>query len=405
MSTIRFTGNAETEAQVDTFTPANVEVGDIFTLTVTGLDGTTAVINFTATAATVANVTAGLTAAWNASTNALCTPITAADGTTELTLTADTAGVAFSVAASTTNGGAVDDQTLTRAATNKNEGPSDWSSVDNWSGGALPGGGAGEEVYVEGATILYGLDQSGIANTLTSLNIKESQIGTNPADGYLAFYLQIKATAVSIGHHSGPGTTTEQTPVNIDTGSVSSTVTVYKTGTNSDSTMPAVRLKANNPGTVIRVRKGIVGVAYEDGETTGVSTIAVSYDKNRTADADVFIGAGVTVTTVEQIGGDIVLGCGATTVNAEAGTLTTEGDGAITTLNAKGATVYPNSTGTITTLPITGGTVDFTRSMAARTVTTLKLDEGGVLKYDPAVVTLTNKVNSDNPVTLTAAAA
>jgi hypothetical protein len=107
--------------QVDRFTPATVEIGDIFTLTAT--DGVaSAAVSFTATAATVANVTAGLTAAWNASGNALHTPITAADVTTSMTLTADTAGVPFSVAPSTTDGGGANTQTLTRTVVTANSG-------------------------------------------------------------------------------------------------------------------------------------------------------------------------------------------------------------------------------------------------------------------------------------------
>ena len=453
MATIRFTGNAEAVAQVDTFTPANVEIGDIFTLTVTGLDGTTHAVSFVATAATVANVTAGLVAAWNNDTDALCPPITGADNTPTLPLTADTAGTAFSVASTAVNGGAADTQTLTRAATTANAGPSDWSSADNWSGGAVPGGAASQDVYVEGATILYGLDQSAIANTLSSLNISKSQIGSNPADGYLATYLQIKASVLNIGRHNGPGTAIESTPVNIDVGSTACAITVYNTGTNSTSTLPAVRIKANSASTTLNVKSGKVGVATESGETTTVSSITAS------SGSSVYIGSGVTLTTLNVTGGTVQLYCAATTVNVLSGSLTTEGSGAITTMNitggtvvsntsgamttlnmaggtatiqtiattvnisggtlttegstavttmnVSGGTVYSKSTGTITTLNIADGmgTVDFTTSKAARTVTTIKLEVGGVLKYDPNVLTITNKVDSDNPVKLTAAAA
>jgi len=78
----------------------------------------------------------------------------------------------------------------------------------------------------------------------------------------------------------------------------------------------------------------------------------------------------------------------------------------VTTINARGGTITSNSTGTITTLNINEtATVDFTKSAAARTVTTLKLNPDGTLKYDPNVVTLTNKVQSDYPVIYRAAAA
>jgi len=399
-ATVRFTGNAAVVAQVDRFTPANPNTGDIYYLTATGLDGTTEQISFTvAGTETVAAVCDGLAAAWNASSDSLCTPITA-DPNYLLVLTADTAGDGFSVASSVYDGSGGDAPTLTRAAITANAGPKDWSSTGNWSGGAVPGGAASQDVYVEDATIHYGLDQSGIANTLASLNISQSQIGSNPAAGYGVTYLQIKATAVNLGAYYGPGMPSESAPINIDVGSTESTIIVYNSGTNG--TMPAVRLKANNASTNVRALKGKVGIAYEAGETATVGTITVSYVSKPTSDADVYIGDGVTMTTLTQTGGDVVLQCAATTVTTEAGTLQTAGSGAIGTLNAKGSTITANSTGTITTCTITGGTVDFSKSAASRTVTTLKLDEGGKLKYDPSIVTLTNKVNSDNAVTLTA---
>lgn len=102
MATNIYMGSTVAVAQIDTATPANVVIDDVFTLTLTDDLDNTAAVSFTATAATVANVTAGLTAAWNASTDPLLTGITASDSTTHVTLTADTAGVPFSVAATCT---------------------------------------------------------------------------------------------------------------------------------------------------------------------------------------------------------------------------------------------------------------------------------------------------------------
>jgi hypothetical protein len=114
----------------------------------------------------------------------------------------------------------------------------------------------------------------------------------------------------------------------------------------------------------------------------------------------------LTVTTIVKDGGTLILRSAATTLTQNAGTLTTYGSGTITTGNIYGGTFYGNSTGTITALNISGATVDFTRSQAARTVTTLKLDPGSTLKYDPAIVTLTNKVqplSASGVITYTAA--
>ncbi len=91
-------GDAVAIAQVSTLTPSVVEVGDIFTAVINGKD-----VPFTATAATVANVVTGLTAAINDSTIAEFTEITAVDSTTAVTLTATTPGVPFTITGSTTN--------------------------------------------------------------------------------------------------------------------------------------------------------------------------------------------------------------------------------------------------------------------------------------------------------------
>jgi trimeric autotransporter adhesin len=76
---------ARAVAEVHTITPANVEVGDVFTITINGKT-----VSFTATATTVANVTAGLAAAWALATEAEFTEITASDQTTHLRLTHNT---------------------------------------------------------------------------------------------------------------------------------------------------------------------------------------------------------------------------------------------------------------------------------------------------------------------------
>ena len=409
MAIIRYTGNAIPVAQVDTFTPANCNEDDIFYLTVTGLDGSVAQVSFTCgSTETVAAVCAGLVAAWNASTNALCTGITAANNTTNITLTADTPGDAFSVASSIYDGGGGSAPTLTRAATTANAGPKNWADDDNWSGGSVPGGAASQDVYVDGATLLYGLDQSGIANTLDSLDVSRTQIGNNPISGILPTYLQIKASEIVVDAYDGPGTPVPKVPINIDSGSTASEVTVYNSGTNG--TNPAIRLKADSASTNVTIYKGRVGIAYLPGETSTFGTIAAYYGSDVNNDVKLTIGSGVTLTTYLQTGGDNELICGCTTATITGGALTTEGSGTITTLNADGGTITANSTGTITNLnvqPESGRfvTVDFTGSAEARTVTNCALDPGGTLKYDPAVITFTNYIISSKRVKYVATAA
>lgn len=160
-ATRNWIGGSPTTAQVDSITPANVEIGDVFTVTITDDAGGTVAIAFTATAATVANVTAGLAAAFNASGDFRATAITASDQTTFVRLTADTPGVPFAATSAATDGGGANTQTLVRAAVTANAGPNDFNTAANWRAGVVPTG-TGDDVYIEpgASSILYGLNQS-----------------------------------------------------------------------------------------------------------------------------------------------------------------------------------------------------------------------------------------------------
>jgi hypothetical protein len=424
--TIRWLGTATAVAQVDSMTVGGtVETTDIFTLTATGLDGTTFAISYTAAAGTTTDVTAGLTSLWNSSVNSLMTPITATDNDPVVTLTADTAGDAFSVAATEADGGGNDTQTFIRSAVTASAGPKHWDSAANWSTGAVPDG--AHDVFVEdfSGDILFGLDQSAIT-TLTTLTIGKSftgKIGSNGSAGIAADYLQIKATNVNIGRHLGPGSPAGSGRIKLDTGATASTITVDGTATASDTGKPSLRLKTASSSSNLYVNKGSVGLAHEAGETSTIGTVRVGFLTNVSSDSDLFLGDGVTfagTNTLDITGGDVSLRSAVTTVtisggslvktnsgaittlNAAGGSVSTWDSGTITTLNASGSRIDSNSTGTIATLTITGGTVDFTKSPAARTVSDATLDSGGTLKYDPSIVTMTAQVDSASAVTLTA---
>src|SRR4029078_2123555 len=100
MSNKVFRGDSPPVAQVTKITPANVLIGDSFTVTCNGKS-----VTYVALANTVADVVAGLVAAISASTIpefAEMLPSAASDNS-YLTLTAVTAGVPFVVTTSTTN--------------------------------------------------------------------------------------------------------------------------------------------------------------------------------------------------------------------------------------------------------------------------------------------------------------
>lgn len=145
------------------FAPANVEVGDTFSL---GAGGK--FVTFTATVASVANVVAGLVAAWNASGLPQHRELVAANygPDTHVELTGQIAGLPCEVTSQTTDGGGTNTQSLTGTHVTTATGPNDYNNPVNWLEGVVPAD--GDDVLLAAPySILYGLDQSGV--TLASL--------------------------------------------------------------------------------------------------------------------------------------------------------------------------------------------------------------------------------------------
>lgn len=408
MAINQWLGTADTVAQVDTFTPGGtIEADDLFILTVAGFDGTSLVFSEAPGGTTPTEVVTALKAAWNASTNTLATGITAT-GTATLILTADTAGTAFKVTPSTTEagGGAADAQTFVRAATTANGGPSDWQSATNWSLGIVPGeNGASEDTYVSDSTvdILYGLDNSGASDPLLSCHISQTytgKIGHDEEAGFEGDYLQIETATLFIGENFDNSSSRGSTRIKVDVGStVACEITGYNTSSSSDTNKPACRLKANKSDHLIRdLRKGTYGLCFLDSETGEVASVFQSYAATVATDSQLTIGQGVTVATVEAVGGITTIkqatGKTITTVTNKGGTMLTSGAGAITTLNTEGGTVTPANTGTIATCNAKGGTTDFTASAEPRIVTNMNVASSAKLKIDTSVVTLTNGITA-----------
>lgn len=282
---------------------------------------------------------------------------------------------------------------------------SDWDDTDNWTGAAVPAD--GDDVYIEDCDqdIDTNLDQSDIA--LASLNIAQSYTGLI---GTATAYLNIEATTVNIGYNHGTGNPVGsgriKLDLNGDDGSTPATINILNSASNSeDNYLPPIRLIIDYDTTYVNIFKGTVGIACETDETSVVGTINTGYVSNINNDVSAYIGSGVTLTTLNHNGGKINMRCGATTVNCDAGTLTTDGNGAITNLNITNGICISNSTGTITTAIVTGGELDLLKSPKARTISTLKLDAPGKVKYDPGVVTLSAQIQPNKttiPVIFTA---
>lgn len=387
MSARRWVGRVGAVAQVDTLTPASVSVGSTFTVTINEKG-----VTFTATAATVANVTAGLAAALSASPYPEFQEITWADGTTVITATGPDTGAPFTLAAAA---GGTGTPTLTPATATSPTGPNWWSAADNWKEGAVPA--TGDDVSVdEGPSILYGIDQNAV--TLASLRVTPnfpltSSVGLprhtnpqNPDQGYPEYRpqrLKIGATVVQIETVSGR--------VRLDLDTDASTVTVNGTGQPPAPGEWPLDLVGVNTGTAVRVNRGTVGLAPNAGDAMTVGTLKVAFRDQRDGDATVEMGSGLTVnTSVEQSGGTVTLRTAVPTYTKEGGTLTREGSGTLTAMLNRIGEFVDAGTGTITALT-QGGTYRRV-GLAPLTVTDCTLLGGSVTRDSLGVVTWTNPV-------------
>jgi len=172
MPTAIFVGGAPAVAQVNTETPATVEIGDEFYIRLENHAGENHEIGFTATATTVANVVTGLQAAAAAAKAAGTAPwdeVTCTDDTTVMTITAVTAGVPFYITTRVVNGGANDTQTLTDANTVACAGPSIFNTPENWDSGSFFADADDIVIRADVAALIYGGDYtSGKANKITA---------------------------------------------------------------------------------------------------------------------------------------------------------------------------------------------------------------------------------------------
>lgn len=397
MSTIYYRGGARKTAQVQTFAFAGTwEADDVIRCEFANGKR----VDFTAGSTTTATVVSNLVTAWNA-LDATDFPefaeITASANSTTFTLTADTAGVPFTVTLTPLEVGlgAADSQTIegagtatTGTAATANSGPADASVAANWSGGATPVD--NDVIIIENydGDILYGLTFSGIDPTTVHIMASfTGQIGlprTNESGGYPEYRTQY-LTFNSIGTlniGAGEGQGSGRIKINAGT-NAACTATVYKTGSPEEDGIPAVLLTNTKTSTVLEVQGGSVGYSIFASESGTVTTCNVT-------DGTLWVGSGATLTTLNQGGGEVTLEGAVTTWNRTDGVGTIRA-GAITTLNNRGGTVNLLSSGTITTY--NGGpkgTLDASGDLTARTITNCNIYAGTTIKDPFGKITFSN---------------
>lgn len=387
MGTVYWRGNAASVAQVDTLTPV-ADNSATYTATIGSKT-----VTYTADSSTsVAEITAGLVAAWNASTEPEFQEITATDSTTHVTLTADTAGKPFTVSGSATGSGQ-----LNQATTTANSGPNDWSVAKNWDTGAVPVDGDDVVIGPGSVSILYGLSQSGI--DLTSLTISASYTGTIGLPDYNGRYREYRttyltlgtATTVDVGLGDGPGSGR----IRLHLGTNAATVRVWRLGSSQDQGLPALQLQGSNASNALHVYQGTVGLAANPGETANFPTINVGFTNSQATDASIKGGAGLSaVTTVTQSGGVVDLTSNVTTWHLRGGEAWLRGTATLTTMNADEGTFYDASSGTLTTLNVGSDVVyDRSKDLRSKTVSNCYAGDGATILDPFKTITWTNGIN------------
>jgi hypothetical protein len=418
MATVRWIGNALPVQQVTTITIAGTwATGDIATVTMNGKDisitiGTDATTTAVALALQEAISGTDQTGTGDHTfsvTNGQTIPefreVTATVASAVLTLTADTlVGKPFTVTTSETTAstdGVVGTPSTTTAAT----GPHHFDNADNWSTGSVPVD--ADDIWFDSGSVscLYALSQSSV--TPSSINVTMGFTGsiglpeTNTdtsgysyreyRDTYLALGESGDATNISVNIGNGPGQGSGR--IKIANGTSQATVNVRSTGQASETGVPAFLWKGTAATNVFNITKGDAGIGFFADDAATVATLRVGYQTNQLGDSSVACGEGVTLTTVNVTGGELITRSAVTTANVNGGELT-HAEGTLGTLNLDGGQCIYRSDGTMTTANVgSGGVLDFRQDMRARTVTNCNLYDGSSY-YDPnGTVTHTNGID------------
>ena len=256
--------------------------------------------------------------------------------------------------------------------------PTDWNTAANWSGGAVPTASDNVRLVAAYSNNLAGFNASGTA--LADFVVEKGfsgQIGSETAN------LQVSCTYFE---YSGEGDSY------IDLGSTSVDPRILATA------------PAPGPGeyglyligtgfSVLSMEGGSLGLAAIHGQASTVTTI-------RQLGGELKVGSAAAVTTLSSYGGSAKVSCNLTNLNVYDGQVTTAEQMTITTVTLEDGTVVGNSSGTITTATVHGGELDLSQTGLSRTVTTLNLNPGGAVKYDPGSVPLSTISEADAPISI-----
>lgn len=359
MAATTWEGRLVAITQVDTITIADTwAAADTVTVTIGGKAviltvGTTATVTAVATAVKeMVNGTAQSQAAYSVDGTFDVVDITATSAVGVVTVTANTAGVPFTMTATETTTG---DGTATREASVANQSPNDANDSGNWSNGVPT-----DIVIIKDTSSSLKWNLGALtAVTITSYTQDSTftgEIGLPPeratASGTFAepeeqYLLFAGITTAKIGEGSGTGSS--RTKISI--AAVTSNFYVYSSAARSDG-VPSILLKTGAGTNALYNYGGSVGVAALAGEAATIATITQSG-----SGSELVVGAGaLSLTTLNVSAGTVDCRIGYTTANISGGTVTVNGVGAPATTSISAGTVTLNSTGTAGTVNLGGGT-------------------------------------------------
>lgn len=271
-----------------------------------------------------------------------------------------------------------------------------WSTAGSWSLGTAPVDTERVAIFDSNVNIAGSNEAATFTNGMAEFDIYHSytgrigSVGAGPPSSSFT-YLTIEAILSTIGKFTGmlPPMVGGSPRLMLNYGAVATNITVERTARVSAESaygLPPVRILAVNSANVLNVWRGAVGVAvHTPFEASTFGTINIGNKSEEIiggSEADVTVGAGVTLTTLNVNQGTGRVGCAFTTGNVMGGKLLLTGPGNITTLNVRGFSnvIIAKSGGTITTLTTDEGTSVDTSKSSALTITNAALAKG-TLKF------------------------
>lgn len=401
-ATRRWTGNAVNIKQVDTITVADTwAADDTVTLTINGNDlvitigtDTTTAQVATAIKEAVMGAEADQTGTGDHSFSPTAggqaipefTEITATVSSSVVTLTANTAGIPFTLSVTESTAG---DGTATEATATSATGSNFFSNADNWTGATVPVD--NDDIVFDSGDVdcLYGLAPAIQPGSFKRLSSYTGKIGLpeENANGYREYrttYLTFDDNSVTC-IYTIEGANGR---LKLDAGAGQSTFNVNGRGQREDSEVPEILIKGTNTSNILNIQRGDVGVAFYAGEDAALATLRVGFIDNRDSDAVVFCGSGMSqLTSIEKDGGQLTVNSTFNDITQRAGTTTVNGTSGVGgAQKIRGGNYVFNTTGiAVGTITLSNDAVlDFSQDMQGKSIiSAIEVEDQQVTIKDP----------------------